>query len=79
MDADNIVASLCGHRARVHGHRRREHAPKLMIRMVAANLAAPRRGKQRGAVVCSKRALKRIRQRGIFHLLRFKSVSVEVF
>ena len=79
MNADDVVVPLCGDRAGIHGHRRREYAPKLMIGMIAADLTTPRRGEEDGLVARAKRAFKGICQGSVFNLLCLKCIPIEMF
>jgi hypothetical protein len=46
MNANDVISPWGNDRARIHRNRRGKHAPELMVGMVAADLAATRRGKQ---------------------------------
>ncbi|MPN24837.1 hypothetical protein SDC9_172242 [bioreactor metagenome] len=78
MNPHDAVVPRRNHRAGVQRHRRREHTSKLVIRVIAADLAAPRCGKERRIVALAKCALKRIRKREILLLLRVQRVAIQI-
>ncbi|MPM29127.1 hypothetical protein SDC9_75666 [bioreactor metagenome] len=78
MNVYYAVLAGSGHRADVHRHSRRKHAPKLMVGVVAADFAAPGRGKERFVLVFAelrgKLALQHEKPRALL-FQRFRSVK----